>query len=297
MNAPRTLTLSHSSLREWQVCPKLYELTYLRRLEMRGGCGTAAAVGTAFHSALAAWHRHGRAALAKAALRSSWPAEADQPLGWGLDVLAAYIAKHSPDPDVANVVFAEKSFLVPIGYVGDTLVQFAGTLDLVCIDRNAQFFLLDHKTTSLSHGLWLSDQRVSDQWPAYRLGTEALLGRDCPRVLLNKLSTRKTDPEPFIRCELPIAQVTVEEWKVGVLACAGQMLASFASGEWPLFRASCTRQWGRACSWYEHCCLPAQSREKFLAQCGDVRPRAAGPTEQKQPLGLAVQTTKKKARQ
>lgn len=284
----RTLTLSHSSLRDWQVCPRLYELTYLRRLQMRSGCGTASQLGTCFHQALSAWHRHGRRSVAQGALRGSWPAEAEQGIAWGEKTLDAYVATYRADPDIASVLYAERSFVFDLGTVDDVLVRFAGTLDMVCRDRQGRTFLLDHKTSALGFDLWLADQRVSDQWPGYKAGAEHLTGDRIDYVVLNYINTRTSTKDPFRRATLPLSTEGVAEWREGVLQSARQMLAGFASGVWPLFRASCTRQWGRACAWYDLCVLPVDSRERFLTSCGDVRPRPAGPTEQKQPLGLAT---------
>lgn len=294
----KTLTLSHSSLRDWQVCPRLFELRYVRRLEMGGGCGAAAALGTAFHAALSAWHRHRRLSLALGALRAAWPPDADQPPSWGEQVLTEYTRSYQPDPDAAKVLFAERSFCADLGTVegpqGPVLVRFAGTLDLLCQDVFGKPFILDHKTSSLGFQLWLADQRVSDQWPAYRLGAQALLGLTVDRVVINYLCMRKGEAQRFQRATLMLGDEEQVAWQAETLLCAQQMLGSFAAQRWPLFRASCTRQWGRACQFYDLCVLPQGSREKFLRECGDIRPRPAGPTEQKQPLGLAEASPAKK---
>lgn len=297
----QTLTLSHSSRKAWQLCPRLFWLTFDQKLEC-GGCGQAAAWGTALHKGLAAWHRHGSLTLAKGALRGSWPADTDKPVMWGERRLIAYTeAFGKPDPDFAKIERCEAEFCYDVGQVSapgysPVLVRMAGTADLIARDHKKKLVLGDHKSTALSSDLWLAGERVSDQWPTYALGCEALFGELPERVVLNYISTRDKDGGGIARFEVPIDKVGLAEWRRGVLADAEGMLRHYAGGVWPQFRTSCTRQWGRRCDWYDHCAQPADRQAWYREHCAEIKAREPGPTERRQPLGLGTLKVKQPKR-
>ena len=282
------LYLSHSSLVDWELCPRLYELRDVRKLACSsGGCtGTAAEWGTAVHRGLAAWHRHGDITVACAATASHpFAPSGHLSSATAVRILEEYIGHYGPADECMHPRWVEREFTVPVGTIGTTAVRFAGTLDMV-LAKDGQAVVVDHKTTGLSLDLWSHAQRVSAQWPGYVLGVQALTGLPCRRVVVNAISNRKEAKPRFTRFDVIVDEETLAEWRQAVLTHAGDILRAHAQGAWPLHRSSCARQWERPCEFFSVCELPCGSREKHLARSADIVPRRPGPTEKRIPLGL-----------
>lgn len=283
-----SLLLSHSSFVDWELCPQLYRLRWVRKLAVRGaGCsGSAAEWGTAVHKGLAAWHRHGDVNVAVKAVQShGFTPDGHLSSATAVKVLEEYIGHYGPSDECMHPRWVEREFTVPIGTVDGTNVHFAGTLDTVIV-QNGEAVVVDHKTTGMGLPLWGHSQRVSAQWPGYTLGAQALTGLPCRKVVVNAISNRKDVHPRFVRFDVIVDDAMLEEWRATVLRHARDILESHRRSEWPLHRSSCGNQWSRPCEFFSVCELPCGSREKHLTRCADIVTRKPGPTERRIPMGL-----------
>lgn len=281
----RTLTLSHSSVEMFEICPQLYYLKYVLG-RSASGCTAPLLLGNAMHRALAVWHRHRDLALATNAI-GTWDAEGeDLTPEFAEMLLEKYAKRYATDPDIVDVLFTERTFCFPLGAVGDVDVHFAGTLDLLADPSRP--FLIDHKTSALGWPIWWAGQRVSSQWPAYAWGAGGLTGNLVSEVCVNHISTRASVPESerFTRARLSITPEAIGEWRADTLQTARAILACHESDVWPHARNACTRQHGRSCDFYNLCVLPPAVRMRDLARSGEWITRAPSPTEKRFPMGL-----------
>ena len=289
------LTLSHSSMTTFAICPELYNLKYNGRLANSGaGSGTSdhdKSFGLSMHAALATLELSCDIDRAKKVLASSWrePLDADhRTLDFAEDLLIGYAEEWERFQPAT--LLSETTLVSHVGEVDHYEVRFGGTLDLIVLTPSSAT-VIDFKTSRLGWPNWWGIQRVSDQWPGYTFLVQGstLCGKRRPGVLVRYIYTAKSVPDYVDRFRETLVlsdEHSLGEWKRDTLAMAREIIECHKSGVWRHSRTACGWQFGRQCEFYDHCILPPDSRGKDLKTNGSFVPRLPSPTETNVRLGL-----------
>lgn len=153
-------------------------------------------------------------------------------------------------------------------------VVWTGKIDLV-IQHNGEYWIADHKTTSMFGDSYFKQYQISSQFMGYKWALEQMLGVEIAGVLINVLAVRKPTKTgkncTYHRQYMSIPGHMVEDWKANTLYQLTEFFSSLQNGYLPMRTTSCRTKWHRDCEYLGVCTLPAAQREMYL-MTGDFQP-------------------------
>tara|TARA_R110000796_G_scaffold71635_10_gene162623 strand:+ start:1325 stop:2470 length:1146 start_codon:yes stop_codon:yes gene_type:complete len=195
----------------------------------------------------------------------------------------------SPDGKLA----VELPFSVPIGvldvdqtsgYSASTLVQdqlgndepvyikrihfmWRGKMDLLLVDPNDNWWVMDHKTTSIAGPSFLDAFVLSQQMFGYVQASRELTKRPIKGLFLNGIVTRKPTKSgkgfDYIREKLHYDDWHLEEHRRDVTAMVGELLTNICQGYFPRKTTWCVGKYGK-CSYHDVCAMTTKPSQDVV---------------------------------
>jgi len=249
------LTLDNSTSEKLNTCPRSFEYYAWRR---RTSLAREELVfGGAIHNALEVYYT-GKSAEAHEEIYAHFLANPPSYVDWRTPDLACkvmdkYMVKYplSNEPFSIAVIngkpAVEIPFEVPIGYqeinqliniseseivedgeensgfyISKIHFVWSGKIDLIVIDPQGNYWVMDHKTSSILGAQFFEQFYLSQQMMGYVFACQELLGRDIKGLWLNALITRRPTKTgvgmDFVREKIAYTPEHIQEWKRDVMA-------------------------------------------------------------------------------
>lgn len=175
--------------------------------------------------------------------------------------------QYSPSMVVAPEEHAWKPHFEAGGmYIKKVYILWSGRMDAILYWDN-QFWVLDHKTTSIAGPGFFNDFLLSMQTVGYTWAGEKILGQQIAGLVLNALICRKPTPTgktiELVRRRYPYSRDLIEEWEDDVMELITRFFSALKRGKFPKQTAWCQGKYGQ-CKYHEVCNLPRASRSIHL---------------------------------
>lgn len=172
-----------------------------------------------------------------------------------------------PKVDYTNIALTDVGELEMIT-LSEIPIVWTGKIDLVIIN-NGEYWICDHKTTSVFGDSYFEQYKLSSQFFGYKWAIEQMLKIPIVGTMINVIAVRKptktgkntTFHRQFMRTE----QHLVPEWHANTMYLLSEFFSSLQNGYFPMRFTSCRTKWHRNCEYIGVCTLPADQREMYLA--------------------------------
>lgn len=295
--------IDHSGLEYLQTCARSAEYHVINQ---RVGNGSSAALnfGSAIHAALEYRYKHHGSTVGPSCkdemhgILTRWFTENPAPLedyrclSLATQVVDGYLSKkeYSPEQwDVAHVddkPAVEMPFAVPLFKYPEGLskissepfitVLFCGKIDLIAIEGR-DYWVIDHKTSSMGAATGQDDQKASLQWKGYCWAVEQTTGILPYGAMINHIQARKpnvteaglarrkpVEPKDFQRMRFVLEEHHIPEWKENTIAIIKRFFRDYEDGFFPMMpKQHCCGKYGK-CAYYDVCDMPPHLRPQAL---------------------------------
>jgi hypothetical protein len=149
-------------------------------------------------------------------------------------------------------------------------IMYSGRIDLV-VEEDQQYYVVDHKTTSMLGDQFFKGLGVSPQMLGYCEGLERTLGLQCSGFIVNALRV----PSPKKRSELEFSSADFQrlkiylnpgqliEWDRNITALIEEMLWHHSRDYMPQKKTHCVNKYG-LCQYFDVCEVPTENRPLLL---------------------------------
>lgn len=175
------------------------------------------------------------------------------------------VAPYTNDKGVSDIA-VEVPFSVPLGVIDEIPIIWTGKIDLL-VEWENQYWVLDHKTTSILGPSYFEQFFLSHQMRGYCWAAEKLLDKPISGAIINVLGIRKETKtgkaEEFLRQRFMYTQDQLQEWQTNALHTIAQFFQQCKNEYWPQYNAWCVGKFGK-CQYFDVCTLPERQREVML---------------------------------
>lgn len=152
-------------------------------------------------------------------------------------------------------------------------VIWTGKIDLV-ITHNGEYWLADHKTSSMFGDSYFEAYKISSQFMGYKWALEEMLHVPVAGTLVNVLAIRKPTKTgkncTYHRQYMRVEDHMVPEWRSNTMHQISEFFANLQHGYFPMRTTACRTKWHRNCEYLGVCTLPPAQREMYL-RTGDFQ--------------------------
>lgn len=162
-----------------------------------------------------------------------------------------------------------------VKYFDKIRVIFTGKIDRVC-QKNGEYFVFDHKTTSMGGPTFFDEFYTSLQFKGYKWAVEQILGIRITGVIINGLVCRPPLKNggvnfTFDRHEIYLDDSLIHEWQTTFMLTVQEAFNSFLGQSdydspeqaFPMRTNWCIAKYGR-CEYFDACQLPVNQRELMI---------------------------------
>jgi hypothetical protein len=289
------LFIDNSFLDAWTSCPRLTQYSLLER-KILANNKSSLNYGGAIHHALS--HRYKTCSdylepncpTEQGKLLEEWFTEKPNPiddhrqLDLANKMIAGYNEKYFSESfkvvELKSGLAVEMPFVFKLfdttyfdgilGEVRDITVMYSGRIDLAISEDN-QYFIVDHKTTSMLGDQWFKGLSVSPQMFGYCAGLEATLGMNCSGFIINALRVpspkKRTEMEfkgeDFQRLKVYLLDGQLAEWRKNTITLIEEMLWHYSRDFMPQKKVHCVNKFG-LCQYFDVCSVPEENRPLLL---------------------------------
>lgn len=283
------LHIDNSSLEYFTTCSRASEYYLLRQRELNRS-RSPLLFGGVIHKCLEYHYRNPEVSTAtkieefsRLALEMPEPEEGDfRTRDKVVDTMISYLAANefddfTPTLHPSGQPFIEEYFELPLGYVDfgaefqgvfhdRLLVKWCGRIDLVVEDQG-EFWIVDHKTTSMLGETFYADFENSQQTIGYTWATQQILNKPVSGLWLNAIAVRKPSktgvPFESRRKKFLYQPERLDEWQHNTLVLVSDFLSHLDRGFFPMETKWCVGKYGK-CPYFDICILPPAQRETML---------------------------------
>lgn len=281
------LFIDNSFLDKLNSCPRAteYSALYKRRAADSNG---PLNFGGAIHHALAYRYEHcadmvtAQHETAQVKLLEDWFTEKPNPVDdhRQLDLACKlmqfynrkYVGEEFAMTEINGRICVEQPFVAPLFYSDEHHIQvmYCGKIDLI-VSADGQFFVLDHKTTSIMGDGFFKAHAVNPQMFGYLWGGQETMKTTFGGFIINGIRVPRptiknglvVKDEDFGRLKVYVHPSQVVEWRRNTIFLIEEFLRSYKLGFLPQKKTWCVHKYG-TCDYFDVCSLPIENRSMML---------------------------------
>jgi len=145
-------------------------------------------------------------------------------------------------------------------FIENLHVQWCGKIDLVVQNDSGQFFVVDHKTTSIGGPTFFEDFILAQQTHGYMWAGQKILNEFFAGFILNALILRKPAKikgkgNEFDRKTYYYTQESIDDWELDIKQTIDNFVHALIHNAFPKGTAWCMGKYGK-CQYHDVCTLP-----------------------------------------